>query len=151
MRARREPEQIPASKIEGKCILMFRSGVREDSKSNEMTLDVFRTVTANGTLTVNKPVMLYLSAAGVLMGINSAVVANMDPDAWGVATETVTTGLRCRVQIFGAMTVASGGTAGQLVLSITKDGVITDAAAADTGLIGLAVSTAAGTLTKYRL
>ena len=124
---------------------MFGPGVRENYRSKENV-----TVTTNGTLTVGKPCLIYLDTTGNLMGINSAVAANTPGEIWGVPLSTVTTGLPCTVQIGGVCTVLSGGTAGHLVTSITKDGVITDAVPAD-GVIALGTSLSATTFIKYKL
>ena len=124
---------------------MFGPGVRENYRSNEIV-----TVTTNGTLTIGKPCLIYLSTTGALMGINSAVAANTPGEIWGVPVETVTTGLPCKVQIGGVCTILSGGTPGNLVTSITKDGVVTDATPAD-GVLALGTSLSATTFIKYKM
>lgn len=118
---------------------------------DDMNSENIITVTANGTLTVACPVAVYKDKNGALYGIKVALDSNSDITNCGMALETKTTGLACKVQMTGVLVGTSGGTADQLVTAVSNAGALTTAAVADTnadlGAI-LGTCTAAGSFLK---
>jgi len=106
-------------------------------------------VVANGNLTVASPVGYYFDENGIATAIT--VAADVNSVRWGVAEVAVTDTESGVIITKGKATLASGGTAGQLVTAISNAGVITSAAAAntnaDTNILG--VCTAAGEMFIY--
>lgn len=89
------------------------------------------TCIANGATTLTYPVGIYYDNSGVLTCITSAIAVDDQPGKWGVPLTAVADGASVKVKVYGLLTLASGGTAGEVVTAIDATGVITDNAAAD--------------------
>ena len=97
---------------------------------------------AAGAVTTNAPVGLYYGSDGTLYA--KTVAADASSVNWGIAEAAISDTATGEIVVKGLATVASGGTAGQLVTAISNAGVITDAAAgatnADINVLGVSAS-----------
>ena len=86
---------------------------------------------ANGACTAKYPVGLYYDQNGALRAKVSALEVTAHQGNWGIVQADADAGTEVTVVVKGLATVASGGTAGNLVSAITNVGVVTDGAPAN--------------------
>ena len=118
-------------------------GVFEPSSTTEIT------VLANGAITANYPVGYFYNENGEA----EAKVCALDVNStrYGIAPAAIADTAYGKIIIRGPVTLASGGTAGNVITAISNVGVITDATPANTNMdINiLGVSTSATTAYLY--
>lgn len=109
----------------------------------ESTKKVYATnASSTAAIAANVPVHLYRNNSGTLLAAAAIVDANSVKGKWGVTPAAISSGGQGFVITEGAVTLVSGGTAGQLITSIAADGTITDATAASANTdLALGVST----------
>ena len=110
----------------------------------DMDMEVVVRAKAGGTIAANRPVGLYYAEDGQLTALVCALDANSH--SFGVSKSALSSGDIGEFVVKGKATLASGGSAGQLVTAITSAGVIASAAAGATNadINTLGVCTAAG-------
>ena len=114
----------------------------------DMTKSYTVKATANGACTATYPVGLYYDQNGVLKAKVSALEVTAHQGNWGIVQATVADGAEVTVVVKGLATVASGGTADELVSAISNVGVVTDGAVAD-GAVDNALGVSLSATTMY--